>query len=73
MKKNFIILHLALLTAFSITSCKSSGSATTADSTQLYAGPESKLDSAKAKDSKDSLNIGPDSFSADSAKKSAKH
>ncbi|HEX3386038.1 MAG TPA: hypothetical protein VHS53_12655 [Mucilaginibacter sp.] len=54
-------------------SCKGSGSATTADSTTLYTGSLSKLDSAKKKDSGkiDSVSIGPDSFQADSAKKAA--
>ncbi|HWD89065.1 MAG TPA: hypothetical protein VG367_13125 [Mucilaginibacter sp.] len=54
-------------------SCKGSGSATTADSTTLYTGSLSKLDSAKRRDSNksDSINIGPDSFHADSVKKAA--
>jgi len=74
MKRKFTFLVPTVLLAFSIISCKSSGPATTADSTKLYAGPESKLDSTAAKDSnkKDSLNLGPDSFSTDSVKKTAR-
>jgi len=75
MKRNFIRLFSAILLVFSMASCKGSGSATTADSTKLYSGPVSKFDSNPMKDKRktDSLNIGPDSFKTDSARKAARH
>lgn len=75
MKKSFILLLPAPLLVLSMVSCKGPGSATTADSTKLYSGPVSRLDSIAARDSarKDSLRIGPDDFNADSVKKPVKH
>ena len=76
MKKSFILLLPVLLLVLPMASCKGGpGSTTTADSTKLYSGPVSRRDSIAARDSarKDSLRIGPDNFSVDSAKKPAKH
>ncbi|MBS1530715.1 MAG: hypothetical protein JSU01_10430 [Bacteroidetes bacterium] len=74
MKKNLTLKLATILLPLMAVSCKGPGSATTADSTTLYTGPISKLDSIGKKNSgkKDSINIGPDNFRPDSMTKAKK-